>query len=468
MSDSFGPGHHVHFIGVGGVRMSALAEMLARKGCKVTGSDREASIFTERLKPFGVTVSVGHAAEHLGDAEAVVYTPAIDPENPELVAANAKGLRVVEGKRLLGEMTRGKRVIAVSGTHGKTTTTAMITQICEAAGLDPTSFVGGAVQGADSNLRVGSDDVWVVEADEYDRAFLELEPTVAVVTSLEADHLDLYESEDEIIETFDTFLEGLNEAGAAVISADYEASNRLRIPKGRPRTSFGFSDDADLKAEELQSEGLATTFAVRLKGERLGTITIRTPGRHNVSNALSAVGASLSIDVSWGAIQEGLLEFSGVRRRFEVVGTSNGATIVSDYAHHPTEISETIDAARDVTDGRVVAVFQPHLYSRTRDFADGFVEALSKADLVWLTDVYPAREEPIPGISGQTIADRIAGSRYEPELEKLADAVEETLESGDLVLVMGAGSIEETAKALSGRAGDGESGGPPPGGPLGV
>lgn len=471
----------VHFVGVGGVRMSALAEMLARRGCTVTGSDREASVFTDRLAGFGVEVTIGHAAENVGAAEAVVFTPAVDPENPELVVAKQNGLRIIEGKRLLGEMTRGKKLIAISGTHGKTTTTAMITQICEAAGLDPTSFVGGAVQGEESNLRVGSDEVWVVEADEYDRAFLELEPTVAVVTSLEADHLDLYETEDEIIETFNQFLSGLTEGGTAVLSDDYDASRDLALPVDRGRVSFGLTERADLTAVDVSSQGLETTFTVKQNGVALGEITIRLPGLHNVSNALSAVGAALSVDVKWDAICEGLKAFRGVRRRFEVMGDVDGVTIVNDYAHHPTEIAATIQAARSVWDGRVVAVFQPHLYSRTRDFADAFAKALSGADLVWLTDVYPAREAPIPGISGKTIADGVVGSRYEERVDQLAVAVSTTLEAGDLVLVMGAGSVERTAVELSrgagerasgggrqsGRAGDGASGRTQPEGPQG-
>ena len=435
----------VHFVGVGGVRMSALAEMLARKGCRVTGSDREASVFTDRLERAGVAVTIGHAWENVGSADAVVYTPAVGPQNPELVFARQKGIRIVEGKRLLGEMTRGKQLIAISGTHGKTTTTAMITQICETAGLDPTSFVGGAVQGDESNLRVGSDDVWVVEADEYDRAFLELTPAVAVVTSLEADHLDLYASESEIGETFNHFLAGMTDEGTVVVSADYDASADLVVPEGRNRLLFGLGEDVSLGAEGVSSDGLSTTFTVRHKGEALGEATIQLPGQHNVSNALGAIGAALSIGLEWPAIREGLASFSGVRRRFEKMGEAGGVTVINDYAHHPKEIAETLRAARSVWSGRIVAVFQPHLYSRTRDFADAFSKSLSDADICWLTDIYPAREMPIPGITGRTIADSIDDCYYEADLDRLADAVIDTGEAGDTVVVMGAGSIEKVA-----------------------
>ena len=435
--------------------MSALAEMLAGEGHVVTGSDRETSVFTSRLAAAGIAITIGHAAENVGDADVLVYTPAVGHENAELVEARERSIRIVRGKALLGVLTTGKRVIAVSGTHGKTTTTAMITQICETAGLDPTAFVGGAMRGAESNLRVGTDDVWIVEADEYDRAFLELSPSVAVVTSLEADHLDLYESEDEIVATFDAFLSGIEDGGTAVICGDYSSAEALTVPSRCVRKTYGKHDAAELKATDFCRDGLSTTFTVRLDGRELGDLTIQLPGEHNVSNALGAAGAALSIDVPWESIQRGLSDFNGVRRRFEVMVDAGGIMVVNDYAHHPTEIEQTIRAARTVCDGRIVAVFQPHLYSRTRDFANAFCSSLSGADLCWLTDIYSAREAPIPGVSGQYIADGIPGCFFEGSLDKLGDAVIETVGQGDLVLVMGAGSIEtvaeEIARKVSGR-----------------
>jgi len=452
-------GHQaVHFVGVGGVRMSAMAEMLARRGCVVSGSDRERSVFTEGLRQHGVVVAIGHGAENVGDVDAVVYTPAVGDENPELKAARERGIRVVEGKWLLGEMTRGKRLIAVAGTHGKTTTTAMITNICEKAALDPTSFVGGSVLGADSNLRVGGDAVWVVEADEYDRAFLELEPTVAVVTSLEADHLDLYGSEEEIIETFDRFLNGMADDGTAVVNESYRASADLTVPAGCERVSFGDASDADLRATDVTPDGLKNRFTATLNGRELGTITLRLPGRHNVANALSAIGAAHAIGAPWEAIQSGLETFQGVRRRFEVMYDSEGVVVVNDYAHHPTEISETLAAARSVWSGRVIAVFQPHLYSRTRDFADAFGQSLSAADVCWLTDIYPAREAPIPGVTAESLTALIPDCRYEPDLNTLAGSVVASVEPGDMILVMGAGSIDRVAAEISSALGDVEVG----------
>ena len=445
----------VHFVGIGGVRLSALAEMLVLSGCTVSGSDRASSVFTERLKTIGVTIRIGHDADQIGNADTVVFTPAVESDNPELVAARDRGIRILEGKKLLGEMTRGKRLVAVSGTHGKTTTTAMISSICETAGLDPTAFVGGAVQGPESNLRVGDSDVWVVEADEYDRAFLELSPTVAVVTSLESDHLDLYDSEGDLVETFDTFLSGLTEDGSAVISSDYSASRSLTVPSGRTRVYVGFGEEAAITAEEMVSERLKTSFTVVDGGETVGDASLQVPGQHNVANALSAIGAARRMDIEWSHIAQGLERFRGVRRRFEIVGSGNDITVVNDYAHHPTEIDVTIEAGRAITDGRIVAVFQPHLYSRTRHFLGEFQTTLSRADVCWLTGIYPARETPIPGITGRSIADGIEGCHYEEDLDVLAGSVVKTLEPGDLVLVMGAGSIEQTAmeiaKRLSGR-----------------
>ena len=445
---TIGPDSRIHFVGIGGVRMSALAEMMAGRGAAVSGSDREDSVFTERLRRAGVAVTIGHAGDNVGDADVVVYTPAVDLENPELATARRRGIRIVEGKRLLGEMTRGKRLIAVSGTHGKTTTTAMITQICETAGLDPTAFVGGAVRGSESSLRVGSDDLWVVEADEYDRAFLELTPSVAVVTSLETDHLDVYEGEEEIVATFDEFLSGMIRDGTAVVSGDYACARALSVSDGRNKISFGFDAAVDLTASDISSEGLSTTFTAEKGGRALGDVTIHLPGRHNVANALAAIGAALSIDVNWEAIREGLGAFRGVRRRFEVIGEESGITVVSDYAHHPTEIEQTLQAARSIWTGRVVAVFQPHLFSRTRDFASAFRSSLAAADLCWLTNIYPARETPIPGVTGRTIADGIEGCRYQADLDRLADDVIGTVASGDMVIVMGAGSIERVAKEI--------------------
>ena len=444
----------VHFIGIGGVGMSALAELLHHRGYEVTGSDREASDLTLRAERLGMTVRIGHAAEAVTRADIVIHTAAIDDDNAEIVAARERGLPVIRRADLLGEVTRGKQLVAVAGTHGKTTTTAMMTSICVSAGLDPTALIGGTVASSGQNLLLGGDQLWIAEADEYDRSFLALSPTVAVVTSLEADHLDCYEDLDEIVATFNTFLARLPEHGTAVVCADTPASLRLSTEPPVITTSYGL-DTGDLRAEMVAFEGRGSRFDVIANGESLGSLSLKVPGRHNVSNALGAIGAALALDVEWDAIVASLSEFSGVDRRFEVLLESDRATVISDYAHHPTEVARTLEAARTMAaGGRVVAVFQPHLYTRTRDFVDAFAEALSMADSVWLTEIYPAREAPIPGITGESVADRVtAPVTYVPSLDVLPGAVYDATESGDTIVIMGAGSIVSAAEALAGLFG---------------
>ena len=444
---------HIHFIGIGGVGMSALAELLHHRGYVVTGSDRETSDLTRRCERMGVKVTIGHAAAAVSGADLVIHTAAVDEENPEMVAARTQGLPVVRRADLLGEVTRGKLLIAVAGTHGKTTTAAMITSICRAAGLEPTALIGGT-QPDTGNLLLGADRVWIAEADEYDRAFLALAPTVAVITSLEADHLDCYEDLDDIVSTFNTFLDRLADDGAAVICSDTPAASGLSA--GTTTTTDGAS--GRLRSTNTQFDGRGSRFDVMLDGSPLGSIELGVPGRHNVANALGAIGAALALDVEWDSITKGLKTFKGVDRRFEVLFDGDTATVVSDYAHHPTEVAHTLEAARMMApQSRIVAVFQPHLYSRTRDFEQEFGRALSEADTVWLTDVYAAREEPIPGISGQSIVDRVSVTvRYAPSLDALPQAIYEATESGDTIVLMGAGSIVTAAEVLAGLFGSRE------------
>ncbi len=445
---------HFHFIGIGGVGMSALAELLHHRGYVVTGSDREASDLTRRAEQLGMNVRIGHAAEAVGGADVVIFTSAVDEGNAEIVEARLRGLPVVRRADLLGEVTLGRQLVAVSGTHGKTTTTAMVVSICEAAGLDPTAFVGGTLAGRGRNLVLGSDTVWITEADEYDRAFLSLSPTVAVVTSLEADHLDCYEDLDDIVATFDVFLERLPEHGTAVLCQDTPAARRLSTPAPTTVVTYGF-ESGDLRATNASLEGRGSRFEVLADGVRLGSISLRVPGRHNVSNALGAVGTALVLDIEFAAIANGLEAFPGVDRRFEVLVESDDATVISDYAHHPTEVAFSLEAARAMSaGGRLVAVFQPHLYSRTRDFLDAFGQVLSEADYVWLTDIYPAREEPISGITGASVADRVtAPVTYEPSMAALPKAIYDASEPGDVIVVMGAGDIVSAAGTLAGLFG---------------
>lgn len=444
----------VHFVGIGGVGMSALAELLNHRGYTVSGSDRERSDLTDRATTLGIEVHIGHNADYASNAEAVVYTPAIDEDNPELAEAKRRGLLVIKRAELLGEVTQGQRLVAVAGTHGKTTTTAMVTSICEAAGAAPTALIGGTLSDG-RNLLIGGDDVWVVEADEYDRSFLTLKPVVAVVTSLEPDHLDCYDGVNDLVSTFDEFLNRLPGDGTAVICRDQEAGRQIQVETRATVVNYGLND-GDLHASDVRVEGYTSAFDVVLGEETLGGVRLRVPGSHNVTNALGAIGAATALEIDWPSIAEGLDRFCGVGRRFEVLLDRDDVTVVSDYAHHPTEVICTIEAARAGAKGRVVAVFQPHLYSRTRDFADKFSQALSKADFVWVTDIYPARETPIPGITSRTVVDGVSVSvNYEPSLETLPGRVADTTEAGDTILVMGAGDVVTVAYALAKHLADG-------------
>ncbi|MDA0748830.1 MAG: UDP-N-acetylmuramate--L-alanine ligase [bacterium] len=442
------PGMRLHFVGIGGVGMSALAELMHLRGYEVTGSDRQASAVTKRLDGLGIAVQIGHSAEAVGGAEAVIHTAAVGNENPEVAEAQKRDLMLVKRAYLLGLLCKPHRVVAVAGTHGKTTTTAMVGAVLEAAGLDPTVVVGGMVQGLERNLRVGASDWWVVEADEYDRSFLTLNPEVAVVTSLEADHLDCYGNLAAIREAFEQFL-GQTRA-TAVLCADAFSVQGLVVGNEVERVSYGLVADARIRAEGMDRAGFGSQFRVMDGTQVMGELTLQLPGLHNVHNALAAAGVGAALGLAWEAVRMGLENFRGVRRRFEILGEVNGVTVVNDYAHHPTEVQTTLEAARAGWSGRVVAVFQPHLYSRTRDFAVAFGAALAGADRVWVGDVYAAREEKIAGVDGELIAGYVRESggpetTYIPELGALTAALVEELAAGDLLVVMGAGNVEQVA-----------------------
>ena len=440
-------GTRIHFVGIGGVSMSALAELLHRRGCRVTGSDRQASELTDRLEAMGIGVQIGHTAGAVGDAECVVYNSAASSDNPELLAARARGIPLLRRAEFLGHLSAAHRTVAVAGTHGKTTTTAMVGAVLEAAGQDPTVLVGGVVRGPESNLRVGDGDIWAVEADEFDRSFLTLTPTVAVVTSLEEEHLDCYGDLASIRAAFEQFLGAVQAGGWAVLCGDDPGVRDLNISEASERVLYGLGGDTRIQAADVVREGFGSRFQVLDAGKALGEVRLQAPGMHNVSNALAAVGVGRVLDLPWEAVASGLASFRGVHRRFEIVGEAGGVTVVNDYAHHPTEIRATLATARAGWDGRILAVFQPHLYSRTRDFAPAFGEALSAADRVWVADVYPAREAPLPGVTGGLVAEAVRTDAvdYVPEFKDLGPAVTAELKPGDLVVVMGAGDVERVA-----------------------
>ncbi|MFT5369904.1 MAG: UDP-N-acetylmuramate--alanine ligase [Candidatus Latescibacterota bacterium] len=436
-------GTRVHFVGIGGVGMSALAELLHQRGCRISGSDRQASPLTDRLKTLGVSVQIGHSANHIQGADVLIYTSAADPKNPERYAATQQGMPQVRRAELLGYLTREHPTICIAGTHGKTTTTAMVGAILEAGGLDPTILVGGIVQGLENNLKIGTGKYWVVEADEYDRTFLALNPTIAVVTTLEADHLDCYKDINDIRTAFEQFINSLPPSGCAVLCHDEPEICTLNLNTQFSRITYGQNEGSQLRFDHIVPSGFGSAFTLFDNQKQIDTVTLQVPGEHNVRNALAAIGVGRFLNIDWHHIKTGIESFRGVHRRFDVLGTLNNITVVDDYAHHPTEIRATLQAARQGWSGRIVAAFQPHLYTRTRDFGDAFAKELQAADQIYLTDIYPAREEPISGIDGAFITNKIPNANYAPTLEALKDALIQNLQPGDLLVVMGAGDIEK-------------------------
>jgi UDP-N-acetylmuramate--alanine ligase len=438
----------VHFMGVGGAGMCALAELLARSGSHVTGCDAKPSSASAGLRTLGVEIREGHAPEHVEGAGALVVTSAVPADHPELERARALGVPVLKRAEALGSWVEKGTVVALAGTHGKSTTTAMTTDILTEAGLDPTGLVGGRVASWGGNLRPGTDRLFVVEADEYDRSFLTLRPDVAVVTNVEADHLDIYGDFEGVREGFRSFLRGVKPGGRIVACADDHGAASL-LPEFADRvTTYGTSAGSMLRATEIEIRDGATRCRVREAGRDQGVLELRVPGLHNLRNALGAAAAARHLGAGWTHVRAALAAFGGVGRRFERLGEVGGVTVVDDYAHHPTEISATLAGARAAFPGRrLVVAFQPHLYSRTRDFSGSFGRALSEADVVWVTDVFPAREPPIPGVTGALVADaaREAGAvtvRYHERLETLGTELAASLVPGDVLLTMGAGSIE--------------------------
>ena len=438
----------VHFMGVAGAGMISLAELLARCGVPVSGCDLQADPAARALSSWGCEVHSGHDPAHVEGASALVITPAVPHDHPEVSRARELGIPVMKRAEALGMWVNRGRVVAVAGTHGKTTTTAMATEVLAAAGLNPTGLVGGRVSAWESNLRMGGDDLFVVEADEYDRSFHHLRPEIAVLTNLEADHLDVFETLEGVEKAFQVFLSGVSSDGCVVACGDDHGASRLLPGMGGLGRSYGLNPGSQLRGIEVQESETGACFQVVEDGEHRGGITLGVAGRHNVRNALGAAGAARCLGVEWDDIREGLANFRGVGRRFELLGEVGGVTVVDDYAHHPTEIRATLASARHRFPGRrILAVFQPHLFSRTQAFAREFGEALALADEIWVTEIYPAREAPIPGISGMLIAQAAldAGATtvsFHPELAELAGEILPGLQEGDVCITLGAGSIE--------------------------
>lgn len=450
----------VHFMGVGGAGMSALAELFAHRGRSVTGCDLRPGASTDRLRSMGVRLDEGHDPAHMQGTSTVVVTAAVPEDHPELVAARERGIPILKRAAALGAVVNDGTVLAVAGTHGKTTTTAIAAELLIAGGLDPTAFVGGAVRSWGGNLRTGGSDLFVVEADEFDRSFHSLQPSVAIVTSLEADHLDTYGSFDAVIEAFEIFVSKVPVEGRVVVCGDELEASRLLPALGGRGYSYGLNAGSQLRAVEVETGGLRMRFRAIEDGRDEGTMEIGIVGLHNLRNALGAAAAVRALGLPWEAIKRGMHEFGGVGRRFETLGEVEGVEIVDDYAHHPTEVQATIAAARArFSERRLVVAFQPHLYSRTRDFAQEFGGALSGADVVWVTDVFPAREAPIPGVTGELIVREVEQAgvevHYHAEVGSLAASLADHAQEGDVLLTLGAGSIESVAREVATRLGVG-------------
>jgi UDP-N-acetylmuramate--alanine ligase len=444
----------VHFMGISGAGMATLAELLVRSGGSVTGCDLRPGTSGAALADHGVVIHQGHDPEHVHDAVALVMTSAIPATHPEVAAARSRGIPVLKRAQALGAIVNRGTVLAVAGTHGKTTTTAAATAILAAADLDPTGMIGGRMEAWGGGLRAGRNSVYVVEADEYDRSFLTLRPAAAVVTSVEADHLDIYGDLSGIEAAFVEFLRHVRPGGLIAACSDDAGAGRVAaaISPHHPVLQYGTGTGADLMATDIRQDGRSMSFTVTDHDTVLGSITLGAPGLHNVRNALGAYAIARHAGASFAAAQAALRDFTGVARRFQVLGTAAGVTVVDDYAHHPTEVHATIGAARGTWPGRrIVAAFQPHLYSRTRDLAAAFGDALAGADVVFVCDVYPAREAPIAGVTGEMVANaaRAAGAEvhYHATLDELGRVLRDIVEPGDVVVAMGAGDIDEMALA---------------------
>ncbi len=443
--------HHVHFVGVGGVGMSGIAELLVNVGYHVSGSDSRRSEITTRLATLGVRVDIGHDAGLVDDADVVVVSSAVAADNPEVVAARAQHTPVIPRAEMLAELMRLRVGIAIGGAHGKTTTTSMVALLLERAGLDPTAVIGGRLSAFGSNARLGRGQYMVAEADESDRSFLKLTPTLAVITNIDHEHMDAYGSFDRLVDAFRDFADRVPFYGAVVACVDDPAVRDLLLRVTRRTITYGFHPDAAVRGIEPSGDGVSARcrVAYHLHGIPAGqgetVITLQVPGRHNLQNALAALAVGLEIGVPVDRIVGALAEFKGAERRYQRRGVANGVTVIDDYGHHPTEIAAVLQAARDGSPSRLVAVFQPHRYSRTRDCLHQFGPSLSAADVVVLTDIYPAGESPIEGISLQSLAEAIRphvrALLVVPALDDLANVVAQQASSGDLVITLGAGSI---------------------------
>ena len=439
---------NVYFVGIGGIGMSGIAELLMNLGFDVSGSDINENDNVKRLKNLNIDVKIGHSPNNLSrDTDVLVYSSAVPIENPEIIRARQKGIPVIRRAEMLGELISVKETsIAVSGTHGKTTTSSMIGTILAYAKKDPTMVVGGLVHNIDTNSKLGNGDIIIVEADEFDRSFLALKPTIGIVTNIELEHTDCYNNLKDLQDAFIQFCTSVPFYGEVILCADSPAVQEI-IPKiERPMTTYGRSRDAAYRAKNIRFKENKSTYSIFRAEECLGEIKLNVPGEHNVLNSLAAVVLGLEMGLSFNDIQKGIYTYKGVRRRFDIKSTFNDIMVVDDYAHHPTEVKATLESAKAGWERRIIAVFQPHLFSRTREFFREFSSSLELADIVFITDIYPAREKSIPGVTSKLIYDiliqKMKGHCFlVPDLDDLESMLDEVIEPGDMLITMGAGNI---------------------------
>ena len=451
----------IHFIGIGGIGMSGIAEVLLNLGYKVSGSDLRQSGVTTRLSALGALIAEGHRAENVSGAEVVIVSSAVSRDNVEVMAAREQHIPVIQRAEMLAELMRLKYGIAVAGMHGKTTTTSMIAAVLAAGGLDPTVVVGGRVDAMGSNARLGNSHYLVAEADESDRSFLKLSPILAVVTNIDREHMDCYRDMQDVENTFLQFMDSVPFYGAVIACNDDDGLRRLLAGVERRTLTYGQREGSDFRIAELQCgrrelNGAVSRFRANYRGSDLGTFELRVPGTHNICNATAAIAVGVGLDVPLEAMRQALASFNGVDRRFQVIGVAEGITVVDDYGHHPTEIRATLAAARQCGFGRVHVIFQPHRYTRTQLLLDDFATAFRDADSVLVLDVYAASEKPIPGITAEVLANRIteAGGQealYVRSFDEAADFAVRAATPGDLILTLGAGNVWQVGPLVLGQ-----------------
>lgn len=447
---------HIHFVGIGGIGMSGIAELLLNLGYRVTGSDLAESDITRKLQSLGAAIHRGHAPEHLDDADVLVYSSAVPSDNPEVVAARQRGIPVIRRAEMLAELMRLKYSIAVAGAHGKTTTTSMIATILAHGGLDPTAVIGGKLDSLGGSAKLGQGEYLVAEADESDGSFLKLSPTIAVVTNIDREHLDHYSDLQEIKETFLDFINKVPFYGLAVLCLDDPHIPSL-LPRVEKRViTYGFNPQADLQAQDLQRHHDTTTFKVLFHKEPLGSMSLPLPGKHNALNALAAVGAVLELEVPFPRVKQALEDFTGLHRRFQVKASIDDILVVDDYAHHPSEIGATLRAAKEGWGRRLLVVFQPHRFTRTYHLWEDFLTAFHDADTLIVTEIYPAGENPIEQVDIERLCREIRQSghrdtRYIEDRTQIVDEVLRSLLPGDMVLTLGAGDVWKISEEIVDR-----------------